>query len=95
MAKYRKKPVVVEAEVYKPGMEDGLTPFGEFIFRNVHLAAIWAKEEVKGVPYINTKQGEIHVKKGDYIITQEDGERYPCNPINFEATYEPVEEMEG
>ncbi|MBP2638797.1 MAG: hypothetical protein H6Q72_4704, partial [Firmicutes bacterium] len=27
MGKWRKKPVVVEAEVYKPGMEDGYTEY--------------------------------------------------------------------
>lgn len=31
MPKYRKKPVVIEAEVYKPGLEDG---YGWSIWRN-------------------------------------------------------------
>lgn len=71
MAKYRKKPVVVEAEVYRAGLEDG------YLYE---------------CPYIETLEGKHYISPGDYIITGIKGERYPCKPDIFEATYELVEE---
>lgn len=78
MPKYRKKPVVVEAEVYKEGMEDGfkLAPIGEGI------------RGVVKKPYIETLEGQMVINPGDYIITGIKGERYPCKPDIFEKTYE-------
>lgn len=61
MAKYRKKPVEVEA--------------------------VGPIEEVE---YIETLEGVMKADVGDYIITGVKGERYPCKPDIFEATYEPV-----
>lgn len=74
MPKYRKKPVVIEAEVYEPGMEDG------FIQNPV------GGED----PYIHTLEGPHIITAGDYIITGVKGERYPCKPDIFEMTYEKV-----
>jgi hypothetical protein len=77
MAKWRKKPVIVEAEVYQPGMEDGF----EYC-------------DLERRPYINTLEGKHFISPGDYIITGIKGERYPCKPDIFHATYEPVDEEE-
>jgi hypothetical protein len=41
---------------------------------------------------ISTLEGKMKAHAGDYIITGIKGERYPCKPDVFEATYEPVEE---
>lgn len=60
MAKYRKKPVVIEA--YRTDVEID----------------------------IETLEGTMHANVGDYIITGVKGERYPCKPDVFEATYEEV-----
>lgn len=79
MAKYRKKPVVIEAEVYKIGMEDGFdNPKSKFI------------ENAK--PYINTLEGKHYISLGDYIITGVKDERYSCKPDIFEMTYDKVGE---
>ena len=40
--------------------------------------------------WIDTKEGGHIVCPGDFIITGVQGERYPCKPDIFEATYEPV-----
>lgn len=61
MAKYRKKPVIIEA--YQTDVE------------------------VK----IPTLEGEMTASPGDWIITGVKGERYPCKPDIFAATYEPAE----
>jgi hypothetical protein len=92
--KYRKKPVVVNADIYCEGMEDGflLEPFlpitptsqmwavSKIVFDNQHV-----------FPYIKTLEGNHFISKGDYIITGVQGERYPCKPDIFDATYEPVD----
>jgi hypothetical protein len=40
--------------------------------------------------FIDTLEGQHTVCPGDFIITGIKGERYPCKPDIFEATYEPV-----
>lgn len=79
MAKYRKKPVVVEAQLYTHGMEDG------------YVQDSTDMDDVKQIPVINTLEGQMIVSPGDYIITGIKGERYPCKPDIFEATYELVD----
>lgn len=41
---------------------------------------------------IHTLEGDMHAKKGDYIITGINGEKYPCKPDIFEKTYELFQE---
>ena len=90
--KYRKRPVVIEAEVYKKGMEDGFdyepeSFVGEY-WENVHLIKGW---QPKKRPYINTLKGKLYISEGDYIIVGIKGERYPCKPDVFEVTYDIAE----
>lgn len=40
--------------------------------------------------WIDTLEGGHNVCPGDWIITGVKGERYPCKPDIFEATYEPA-----
>jgi hypothetical protein len=42
--------------------------------------------------FIPTLEGVMKADVGDYIITGVKGEKYPCKPDIFEATYEKVEE---
>lgn len=39
---------------------------------------------------IHTLEGDLRLSPGDWIITGVKGERYPCKPDIFEATYERV-----
>lgn len=41
---------------------------------------------------IPTLEGHMYASVGDYIITGIHGERYPCKPDIFHATYEAVDE---
>lgn len=45
--------------------------------------------------WIDTKEDGHRVCPGDWIITGIQGERYPCKPSIFAATYEPVGEGEA
>ena len=92
--KYRKKPVVIDAEQYKEGMEDG---FEERYIDHNHpnlTFGIQASENDTPVqvPYIKTLEGKHLITKGDWIITGIQGERYPCKPDIFNETYDAVEE---
>ncbi len=93
MAKYRKKPIVIEAEqlTEKKALElfadetksiFGLRPSGSYHLKDkeVHDAYIW----------IDTLEGKMEAKLNDWIIKGVKGELYPCKPDIFEATYEPV-----
>ena len=91
MGKYRKKPVVIEADIFKQGMEDGVhfrrdlpkgvCPKG-FEVNDPHDTVIY--------PYIDTLEGRHYIDPGDYIITGVRGERYPCKPGIFKETYEKI-----
>lgn len=75
--KYRKKPIVIEAVQFWPERQpwpDGVYPCE-------------APSE-RGLPTIFTLEGPLRVSPGDWIITGVKGEKYPCKPDIFEATYE-------
>ncbi len=74
--KFRKKPVVIEATQWF-GFEKGPHDLGIVPHRD--------KSE-KG--WIDTLEEGHAVTPGDWIITGVKGERYPCKPDIFEATYE-------
>ena len=40
---------------------------------------------------VQTLEGKMHAKLGDYIIRGVNGEIYPCKPDIFTKTYEKVE----
>lgn len=88
MSKWRKKPVIVEAEVYKPGMEDG------FVYQlpKCRIEQDGCFDCIRRRPYINTLEGKHYISPGDYIITGVKGERYPCKPDVFHMTYEKIED---
>ena len=82
MAKYRKKPVVVEAVQYL--REENIGESQEFCPDMVYVAE-------DNEYYIKTLEGNMKISKGDYIIKGVQGEFYPCKPDIFEMTYELVE----
>lgn len=91
MAKYRKKPVVIEAFQFLEGHTntDKGTP-------------IWFVDavldgHVKAHPdhlTIQTLEGEMRADVNDWIICGLKGEIYPCKPDIFAASYEPSEETD-
>lgn len=86
--KYRKKPIVVEAERYSPGMEDGFECPAAFCPWD---GLSGCKNQCgEGKPFIRTLEGKLLISHGDYIITGVKGERYPCKPDIFLETYEIV-----
>ena len=85
MAKYRKKPVVIEAIQFKNTGES----FEEIDnFMNGKLCI----DETVGLPCIVTLEGNMLVSENDYVIKGVNGEFYPCKPDIFLQIYELVEE---
>jgi hypothetical protein len=82
--KFRKKPVVIEAEKFDP---DHLPlPF----FKRGDPCMFGPDGGDSGW-YVETIEGPLHISTGDMIIRGVKGEFYPCKPDIFAATYEPVE----
>lgn len=88
MAKYRKKPIVIEAFKYQLGMEDGFQrDYDPYMCACCQDSCHGCKNYK---PYINTLEGKLYISPGDYIVIGINGERYPVKPDIFEQTYEPV-----
>jgi hypothetical protein len=81
MRSYRKRPIVVEAELFDPGCLDGWsTP----VYKDNDWPTGWA---------VDTLHGPVSVAPGDYVVMEPDGKHaYPVAPDIFKATYDPVEE---
>jgi hypothetical protein len=103
MPKFRKKPVVIEAVQFTERMSrrDEPWPDGlccQFQTREARLAlhpflaeCDATKLDAPWKPHIHTLEGVHQVSVGDWIITGVKGERYPCKPDIFEATYDAVD----
>jgi hypothetical protein len=87
--KFRKKPVVVEAEQYNGQTIEGVCT--HVACKN--MTRYKSEEDFVGfiVPHIHTLEGTMEVWMRDWVITGVMGEKYPCKPDVFEATYEPAE----
>lgn len=83
MGAYRKKPVVIEAFQWTGDANQIDDP-------------VWIVEAIKtgkvivgkDLLQIETLEGVMEAKPGDWIIQGVKGEIYPCKPDIFEATYE-------
>lgn len=91
MAKFRKKPVIIDAW---PAVE--LAKNAAWNWRE--LPAVVQESYEKG-GWVFLTNGEIHIptlegtmiaSPGDFIIMGVNGEFYPCKPDIFEKTYEKV-----
>ena len=96
MAKYRKKPVIVEAYTFSEFVEHGKNdpdagivngmPWS-FTFKD--HAITHENDECYLIP---TLEGTHNMTPKDMLIVGVRGEIYPCKPDIFEATYELVDE---
>lgn len=85
--KFRKKPIVIEAEQFQPWNKPW--PAG---VEERSLGGDLKSLEGESIQWIiQTLEGPHIVSVNDWIITGVQGEKYPCKPDIFEATYERVE----
>ena len=85
--KFRKKPVIIEAEQFTEENKDRVYNFVR--------CNCYADFDSAGLPIltIQTLEGDMTASLGDWIIKGIKGEFYPCKPDIFDATYESVEDL--
>ena len=82
--KYRKKPVVIEAEQY--------IEYGKLVKGMCNSRSCYQDGNIE--PHVHTIHNNqvVNLEILDYIIPEPDGVHfYPCKPDIFKKTYEPVE----
>lgn len=92
--KFRKRPVVIDAVRVTDDTYAALNALEESDPDHVKLYMQTVGDAVTNrVAWveIRTLEGTMRADVGDWIITGVKGERYPCKPDIFEATYEPVD----
>ena len=93
MAKFKMKPMIVEAITFDELIQYGLTQT-----ENVYNNMPWSFEynghtvthEADTCYLIPTLEGEMKFTPDDMLITGVNGEIYPCKKDIFEKTYEPA-----
>lgn len=100
---FRKKPIVIEARQWWPPGDERHDPSmlidrkGNSVnppdYRQVgdlFLAIKGGMPNIGGddLFMVRTLEGDLKVSPGDWIIIGVKGEKYPCKPDIFEATYE-------
>jgi hypothetical protein len=85
MAKYRKKPVLVDAIQFLDTAER-IAEISEFCDRDIGVDYSVSPPVLR----IYTLEGTMTASVGDYIIKGVKGEFYPCKPDIFAETYEEV-----
>ena len=94
MAKFKKKPIIIEAFRWTGGSDQTEDP--TWICEAIKAGKVWF--EYKGTSkvnlHINTLEGILKANQGDYIIQGIQGELYPCKPDIFKETYTEIFEEE-
>ncbi|KKN69820.1 hypothetical protein LCGC14_0437660 [marine sediment metagenome] len=85
MAKYKKKPVVIEAWEF-----DGRLDFSKTLPKEIKDDIDNFRLTQDGKLKVKTLEGDMFANIGDMIIKGIQGEFYPCKPDIFEKTYELV-----
>ena len=102
MAKFRKKPVVIEATQWftngdhpEDGHSDHEGKVVRYFRRPDELGGetlcAHCKKRMHDHGWIDTLEAGHRVCPSDWIITGISGEHYPCKPNILEQTYEPVD----
>ena len=81
--KFRKKPVVIDAMQWTGVNFEETSKF----FKGMKNGAMWGEGKTL---IIETLEGQMYAKEGDWIIKGVEGEFYPCKPDIFIKTYDPV-----
>jgi len=93
MAKFRKKPIIIEAIQWNGSNFDEIMNFmhedcgNKLNYENYEEGCLKTKEI-----HVKTLEGRMTASKGDWIIQGVHGEFYPCKPDIFKKSYESVPE---
>ena len=91
MPLYRKKPVIINA-VQNDGVWKTIVDWlSEIEKKGIQISRkVGVTRNMNGSLIVRTRDGSIHAEIDDWVICDEKGEFYKCEPDIFEATYEPV-----
>lgn len=95
MAKYRKKPVIIEAITFQELVEHGKANGGNIVNDmpwSFDYKGHQITHENDQCYLIPTLEGTHNMTPNDMLITGVKGEIYPCKIDIFEATYEKVDD---
>ena len=87
MARFRKKPVEIEAWRFGP---DPFEPYPPWLADAIAGGTVFWQGGADAHFTVRTLEGNMRADRGDWIIRGVAGELYPCKPDIFEKTYEPV-----
>lgn len=97
MKKYLRASLTVEAQKYESGrnMEDGFIPWTQIVTNgwtvSDNLIQITRPDGTVVCPFISNRRGMIFIRKGDYIIYENDGERHVCGADKFDQRFTPLD----
>lgn len=89
MSRYRKKPLVIDAEQWFPDPSLGTFEGDRYINKRVGYDAHGVAYTVTDVSLM-TINGPVRIEPGEWIIRGIQNEAYPCKEDIFALTYEPV-----
>ncbi len=88
MSKFKKKPIEVEAWLFK----DHKSCFDRF--KKMGIPIKYDYQHSPDNCFIPTLEGNMYISDGDWVIKGIKGEFYPCKPDIFEATYDYIRPVE-
>ena len=90
MAKYRKRPILIDAIQWLGGEKKWSRYTPKWITEALKNGDIVESHDGTEELIINTLEGYMVASKNDFIIKGLNGEMYPCKPDIFEKTYAEV-----
>jgi hypothetical protein len=89
VARYRKKPVVIDAERVDRDKLHRLSPeFRAAVCHETCEKGLRKYDNGYAMPHVHTLEGALHVSDGDWLVKGVQGEFYPVKPAIFAETYE-------
>lgn len=94
--KYVRTGLPVDAVQYTldSGIEDGFELWSKIVvngwIKTDRLIKVTRKDGTVVCPYIDTRRGRSFIKEGDYIITEEAGDRIVCGEDKFSTRYDKI-----
>lgn len=97
MSKYRKKPVVIDAEELTSKSIKKVYEFihgklSDFTFIESQKFEDYEQLVCENGMQIQTLEGTMTAQLGDFVIKGVKGEFYPCKPDIFASTYEKIDD---
>lgn len=96
MNEYTRKPLKVTAVKYEfdKGIEDGYEQWSKLVtngwISTEKLLQRTREDDTVVCPFIQGKRGITFIRKGDYIITELDGDRHVCGGDKFNDRFDPA-----